>query len=69
MGLSATISRLLGRKSRVDSAWEADLARTRELHGQRMAESAVDQGETRRRMEAEVDAQNAARANKAASQP
>lgn len=65
MGLGERISKLFGKAPAVDSNLATDQARQRRMHGQEVSQTAEEQGGMRQRMEADIDAQRAKRAEQA----
>ncbi len=62
MALSGRLGRLLGKTAVANPTLVADRARARGMHGQAVGQTALAQAGMRQRMEAELDAQRAARA-------
>ncbi|HLZ72140.1 MAG TPA: hypothetical protein VKV26_19715 [Dehalococcoidia bacterium] len=65
MGLNERIGRLLGRRSAPSATLAADRARQQQMHGQETGQTDQERAAMRQRMEADVDAQRAERAEHA----
>lgn len=69
MSLGTSIGKLFGKKPADNTAFQEDLDRQRNVHGQALGVPPEAQAEMRRRMENELDNQRAGRAPKDNAQP